>query len=207
MLYFLFTCFSQLLFVYHLAPLLSPSPAPSPGPSHVQLSRVFCLLLRCGSAPWLWRQSWPWHWRSWRPWLTHPWATAWSSPFSRCSTSTPSSRPVWVLGPRAGSGLWPPGCPPRSPALPHSLTPLSSAHRSQLSPQQAPGPGAASTTGCTASRRPGRRWVSRDGKLMSGAAGVPDVGDTEPSPSSLRSPRTALKPLWCSTSSASSPGT
>lgn len=40
-------------------PHLPPSPAPSPGPSHLQLSRVFCLFLRCGSALWLWRQSWP----------------------------------------------------------------------------------------------------------------------------------------------------
>lgn len=41
--------------------------------------------------------------------------------------------------------------PPLSQALP--LTPPSSAHRSQLSPQQAPGPRATSATGCTGSTR------------------------------------------------------
>lgn len=57
-------------------------------------------------------------------------------------------------GPRLGSDH---PCVPSPQARPHTPSPPSSAHRSQLSPWQAPGPGAASTTGCTGSRRPRRR--------------------------------------------------
>lgn len=55
---------------------------------------------------------------------------------------------------------------PLSQAPPH--TPPSSAHRSQLSPRQAPGPRATSATGCTGSRRPRQRCIAGKKKLMSG---------------------------------------